>query len=238
MIYLEYGELNCMVKDESRVKNTDCYDGSYISKQRLANLFYITQGNIDEYVNYGKQYRTYLKNILNRIEEERKVSNLHDFSKTANSVLRITESKNIADLVRLLFNALTALDALKSYIYLDLIKLKHRELQFLVEELNKLFIAKCIDTNQSFDLGKFLHDVRNTYLHNGEFVAKLELIPSGEINKLVPAIAIRVNKIWNKEFLKKSNLSDDYVIDTLEVFIKYQQVFNGININDVFCKNN
>lgn len=172
--------------------------------------------------------------ILNRIGEDENANEIQNHLEVANRVLKITGSKNISDLVRILFNTLTAFDALKGYVLNELENCKFAELVSFIKTFKKLLTAKCIDANKDFDLGKFLHDVRNTYLHSGVFFARLEFIPSGQANKVVPSIAIQVNKIWKAEYLEKINLADDYVIDTLEVLENYQKLLREINIDDIF----
>lgn len=218
---------------ESRINENNKYDGSQESKERLMNLFYITKGNIQEYVNYAKQYRTYLANTLNAIEEDRKESNIENYSDVVNRVLKITETKNMLDIVRLLFNALTSFNAFKGYIYHEIKNCTHKELQPFLIKFKPLLTAKYIDTDLDFDLSEFLLDVRNTYVHNGKYVAKLGLISSGIQNHLVPSVAIQVKDIWNKEHLEKNNIPEDCVIDTLEVFEKYLKFFNEVNIEEI-----
>jgi len=190
--------------------------------------------NIKEFCRAFKTYRDYFVKTANLIEEDRKRDCLDDYSKIADRVLKITETDNILTLNRLLFNVLSALDALIGYVYNKANGwASHKELAAMINIIKPLLNAKTIDTNQDFDLMELLHQTRNTLIHNGKFVCKFATVPSGAKDTYIPALIIIPSDIFNEQYCKKHSIAKDYFIDTYEIFNKFLEAFSKININQI-----
>lgn len=217
---------------KNRIKETDIYNGSEMAKQRLVNLFLYADGNIQEFCNVSSQYRKYIVKTLNLIEENRKIDEIENFSEICNRVLNITEIDNVETLNRLFFNVLASFDAFISYLFS-----KEKgcwvdapELQEIISILKQSFKAKMVDPNQDYDIQELLCETRNSLIHNGRFVSKFTRVESGTPNVDVPALVIIPSEIFNEKYCKEHKIEKDYVIDTLEIFNHFKNVFENIDV--------
>ncbi len=219
-----------MKKINNRVMETDKYDGTSMAKQRLLNLFLITDLNIKEFCDMNLKYKKYISKTLNMIEKDRLIDELPYYSDISNRVIKITELDNVLSLSRLLFNVLSSFDAFIGYIYSSNKRqwVAFDELKNIFSLLEPLFTAKTIDTHQDFDMLELLHETRNAFIHNGKYVSKLGLIEDNVTKQAVPALVIIPSEIFNEKYCKEHNIVKEYVIDTYEIFNVFAGVFKKV----------
>lgn len=205
-------------KNKYRVSEPDKYNGSKESKERLRYLFYITKLNIKDFLNIGNSYVKYLTEKLNQIQEDKKVSNIDNYDIVFERIFKITEVDNVGNLTRLLFNVLVSFDAFNSYISSELKSLSHNELKEFIQALQPLMVINIPNCSNTIDLPFFISEVRNTFVHNGKYIAQFSLLPSDDNKHYVPGLSITLKNVFNKEFLDENNLNDDDMIDTIETF--------------------
>lgn len=214
-----------------RLVEPNKYNGSIESKERLKYLYYIAKLNIRDYVNEGNAYVKYIANKLNEINKDKKLSNIQNYDEVFYRVFKITEIDNVANLTRLLFNVLTSFDAFLCYISSELKQISHNELTKVIKELEPILKIYVKDSNGSIDLTFFISEVRNTFIHNGKYIAQFSMLPNDSNEKYVPGISIQLNQIFKEEYFNENNIPEDSCLDTIEIFnIIYEKL---VAIQDV-----
>lgn len=221
-----------MIKNDRIVEETDKYDGSKVSKERLSFLFMVTHKNMQDFVDSGNEFKKYLSEHLNK--------KLSDFSnnteklvKYYNDELKWNEYDKVFDLVVKLFNTLSSFYAFKQYISYSgkdrkVYKKQRNELSTFNNILNTKLQIKIIDTKASISINEFLKDCRDVLIHKGKIICYLDLLPNDDKTKSVPALVIPVNTIWNEAYISKMKLTCNHGIDSIEIFETILSCFNQL----------
>ena len=172
----------------------------------------------------------YLTDKLNQIQKDKRDSKIKDYDIVFKRIFEITEVDNVGNLTRLLFNVLVAFDAFNNYISSELKSLSHNELKDFIRLLQRLMVIHIPNCSNTIDLPFFISEVRNTFVHNGKYIAQFSLLPSDDGEYYVPGLSIALKNIFNKEFLDKNNLNDNDMIDTIETFDIIDKNINQLEI--------
>ena len=207
-----------MNKKQYRQQEPDKYNGSIESKERLKYLFYIANANICDFINEGNSYVKYIAKKLNLINEDKKKAEFENYDEIFNRTFKILEYENIAHLSRLLFNVLVSFDAFLHYISSEIKQINHNELAIIIESLKPILDIEIPELNKTINLPFFISEVRNTFLHNGKYIAQFSILPNDDCDKYVPGLSIRLDNIFNDEYFINNQIPRGYNLDTIEVF--------------------
>ena len=210
------------------------YDGSKESKERLCFLFMVTYHNIQNFVDWGNDYKKYIAEHLNQklIEFNNDANKLTNYY---NNEFKYKDSSNIYELSVKLFNVLSSFYSLKQYITYDnedkkLYRQQRQQLSNFNQVLNSKLNARFFEKRSGINISDFLIDCRNILVHKGKIICHFQFLQNNAETKNIPAFVIPVSKIWNDDYLNEINLSKDYCLDTFEVFENILSCFNQLQI--------
>ena len=194
------------------------YIGDKESITRLKMLYNITKINLYNYVKsigkYEKYFLNELDNITNNGKNPEKFNEDVFLSKKDNDILKINCK---------LFNLLSSFDSLRSYIYSILCKKEtFEELNNFVDTFDRMLNGYCENTKLNY--GDFLHEARNSFIHNGRPISKFDFIHVN--NRIIPKHVILVDQVWPLQHAKNRGIPDkNYCIDTFETFTHIKVFF-------------